>query len=296
MSFFDETLRGKYGPGEPRSRSLVDHWGIKKLYPSIPGGREFYMPEIDIGAVGAVNRIRSTEMVVRGNGSVNPNGIWYVMNGSAPRLYVYKSDSMEPFTWDAHYWHNVEMTCYYHRDTEADNVRGFHLAATGFHEYGGTAAEVYYLSHLFADRQFAFGKENKHGGGPSEGYADPIRAPAPPMDVNRWYGLKFVVRTGSVDKIEIQPQPEGKGRVEVLATRLYTDLEGYADDTDGQHGGSWRKVIEFRDDGNWLHPPNGRYPPWTYGHSCFVRSDAVRNFLINRFSIRTIAVRPWYIP
>ena len=301
----DETLR-RPSTQELPYRSLIDKWGIKNLYPSIPGGREFYMPEIDIPPINSVSRVRDTEMVVRGArpASVNPNGIWYAMNGS-PRLYVYKSEDMPPYTWDAHYWYNVEMTCYYHRFTRDDNVRGVHLAAIGFHEYGNSSAEVYYLSHLFEKERdhrvppwgrFVLQKENEHGGGPGRGYSEPIEAQVPQMENERWYGFKLVVRTDATVTIEERPGPPGEGPIEVVITRPFTVLEGYRDDTDGQDGGNWRKVIEFKDEGNWIHPPNGRFRPYTYGHSCFVRADDVHDFLINRFSIRTISDRPWYIP
>jgi hypothetical protein len=100
---------------------MVDNFGIRKLHPSLPGCREFYLPPLDINPVSAVIRIGNTEMVVRGNGSVNPHTWWYVMNGS-PRLYVYKPFYPAVYDWEDYFWHNVEMTCYYKRP-DFDSIR-----------------------------------------------------------------------------------------------------------------------------------------------------------------------------
>lgn len=177
MSFpgdvFDETLIEE--PVVLPTRTRVDKFGVKKLQLSVPGCREFYLPPLDINPVDAINRIGHTEMVVRGNGSVNPHIPFYVMNGS-PRLYIYKpiypeAPCYDPFgnptnncnyTWEEYHWHNVEMTCYYNKPVSDSNNEGIALGATGFHHLGGTNARVYYLKHHFESRVFTLQKENKH--------------------------------------------------------------------------------------------------------------------------------------
>ena len=77
---------------EIRISKQFDKFGIEMLYPSLPGGREFYLPILHIDSVYATNRILDTEMVVHGGGSVNPGASFYLMNGS-PRLYVYSTNT-----------------------------------------------------------------------------------------------------------------------------------------------------------------------------------------------------------
>ena len=76
MSFrdsFDRTRIDKCLLEKHTFSRQFDKFGIEKLYPSIPDGREFYMPEdLPSSKVNAVKRIRDTEMVVHGNGAITP--------------------------------------------------------------------------------------------------------------------------------------------------------------------------------------------------------------------------------
>ena len=46
-------------------RWQFDKFGVDKLYPSFPGGREFYLPDdLPTSKINAVKRIGNTEMVV----------------------------------------------------------------------------------------------------------------------------------------------------------------------------------------------------------------------------------------
>ena len=152
------------------------------------------------------------------------------------------------------------------------------MGARGYHHLGGKNARVYYLKHHFDSQVFTLQKEHQHGGNDgegNEGYATIIHSnPLPSMEDDTWYGFKLVVRSKGSDVL----------------------LQGYRDETDGKYGGVWEKIIEFTDDGTWLHKRLGSvdsgmgksHPPIHFGTSCFVRTDDVKNFLINRFSIRTI--------
>ena len=148
----------------------TDQFGIKKLHETVPGGREFYLPEIDIPPVEitrwhtAPQRIfiqgSPTEMEVHGErGSIiNPNGIWYVMNGN-PRLYVIKGGGEG--TWEQYLWHDVEMTCYYLTETTESNQMGISMGAISWHHMEHEHPEVYtyYLKHHFEEGVFTLQKE-----------------------------------------------------------------------------------------------------------------------------------------
>ena len=132
------------------------------------------------------------------------------------------------------------------------------------------------------------------------------------MENDKWYGFKFVVRNIGVNLGEwlrrngfdgsrgirsIMSDLSVSNISQLLDSRLsgnhptggFVHLEGYLDETDGKDGGDWKKVIELIDDHDW-----GFGVPWNYGPACFVRSDDVKDFLFNRFSVRSIK-KSWWI-
>jgi hypothetical protein len=254
---FHRTRIDKYRLEKRTFSRQFDKFGIEKLYPSIPGGREFYMPEDLLASkVNAVKRIGDTEMVVHGNGAVTPGEEYYKIEGKVPRLCVYsKNMNMR--------WDNVEMTCYYNKASSSTNKSaGFVMGARGFHHLGGNFAKIYYLKHHFINKAFYFLKEHEHGGSGHRGYADTYdMCPNSPFNDNTWYGAKFILRTKGIS----------------------VSLKGYKDETDGEDGGEWKKLFEFTDNGNW-----NSFAPYLDGPSCMVRTDGVTDFRIKRLSIRTI--------
>jgi hypothetical protein len=124
------------------------------------------------------------------------------------------------------------------------------LGARGFHHLGDTNARAYYLKYHFDRPVFILQKEHQHGGCDGKGnagYAKKLESgDVPIVQDDTWYGFKFVVRTdGAVAKVE--------GDIEYIKPIVVH--KGYKDDTDGRDGGDWKKIIEFTDDGNWLHEP-----------------------------------------
>lgn len=248
----DRTSANKYGI----SRQF-DKFGIEKLYPSVPGAREFYMPDnLPRSKNTAVKRIENTEMVVHGGGAVTPGVEYYKIEGTAPRLYVYnKNPKMR--------WSNVEITCHYNKaSTSTFEFAGMVLGARSYHHLGGSNAKVYYLKHHFRNKSFYFLKEHEHGGSGNRGYVDNHdSAPTSSLNNNTRNGAKFIVRTTDANVL----------------------LQGYKDDTDGNDGGKWRKLVEYTDDGTW-----NSFAPYMFGQSCMIRTDGVIDFRIKKFSIRTI--------
>jgi len=296
----------------------IDQFGIKKLHETIPGGGEFYLPNIDISPIEAIGDIqvdgRPTGMGVYGDGSINPNGIWWAMNGDYPRLYVFRRlGGVRPFLWEQIFWHDVEMTCYYHRSTTESNQLGISMGAISWHHMEHQHPEVYtyYLKHHFDSGVFSLQKEWKHGV-PGQDYKVFESPPINQFENNKWFGFKFVVRNiglnlgewvrrngfdGSRGIRSIMSDLSVSNISELVESRLtgnhptggFVYLEGYLDETDGKDGGDWKKVIELTDDHDW-----GFGVPWNYGPLCFVRSDKVKDFLFNRFSIRSIK-KSWWI-
>jgi hypothetical protein len=99
------------------------------------------------------------------------------------------------------------------------------------------------------------------------------------MPKNVWIGVKFIVKTN----------PDGKS----VKMELYRDL------TDGKDGGTWEKVAEYTDSGDWSHTDSGvdvmkkcGYPfnkvLLEPGTSVFIRNDSINSMEYKLFSIREI--------
>jgi hypothetical protein len=244
----------------PTTTGGRDRYGIKMLYPTVSGGREFYAPSPPptTSAVNATKRIGSTLMVAHGQGSVTPGNEYYKLAGSAPRMYMY--DPQRAQLWKA----NLEITCYYNLVSgSTTSYAGFVMGGPSRHEAGGSSAKAYYLKHHYSSKKFYLMKEQEHGGSGNRGYVDNASSsPTSPVNKGTWYGAKLIVRTD--------------GR--------QVKLEGYKDDTGGANGGDWKKLTEKIDSGNW-----NSFAPFFDGTSCMFRTDGVTDFRYKNFSVRTIA-------
>ena len=85
------------------------------------------------------------------------------------------------------------------------------------------------------------------------------------MPLDTWIGLKYVVRT-----------IESSGNVK---------FELYLDTTNGENGGSWKKVNEFIEDGTWGGPKVYRDP----ATSVFIKNDGLGLAKYKNFSVREIS-------
>lgn len=249
-------------PPPPPGGGTKDKYGIKMLFPSVSGGgRQFYPPDAPpSGTYAATKRIGTTEMVAHGQGSVTPGADYYKLSGSAPRMYIY--DDGRNDLWKA----NLEITCYYNLVSKSStSYAGFVMGGPSRHEAGGSSAKAYYLKHHYTSKKFYLMKEQNHGGSGNAGYVDNASSsPTSPVDLNKWYGAKLVVRTSA----------DGKS----------VKLEAYKDDTQGANGGDWKKMTEKVDNGSW-----NTYAPFFDGTSCMFRTDGVTDFRYKWFSVRTIA-------
>lgn len=251
-------------PPEPEPSPTKDVFGINIINPTIPNGRTFFAPTsgVSTSRVAAVKRIGTTEMVAHGQGGVTPGSSYYKLDGSAPRLYIY--DSLREKKWN-----NVEITCYYNKASSSNvSYAGFVIGARSIHELGGSNAQTYYVKHHFTTKRITILKEHFHNGNGKDGYVDTYSSSLPihELNDNKWYGMKFVLRT--------------KSNGHVL-------MEVYRDMTDGANGGTWDKVYEYTDTGSF----NDRVP-YVEGTSCLFRTDGVTDFRIKNFSIRTIEGLP----
>lgn len=253
---------GGTGPTEPTEPTAggKDKFGIKMLFPSVSGGRQFYPPSPPptTSAVSATKRIGTTLMVAHGQGSVTPGEQYYKLAGSAPRMYMYEPQR-------APIWKNVECTCYYNLVSgSTTSYAGFVMGGRSRHEAGGSTALAYYLKHHYTSKKFYLMKEQEHGGSGNRGYTDNASSsPTSPINRNTWYGAKLVVQTSK----------DGRS----------VRLQGYKDDTGGANGGDWKKLTEKIDSGNW-----NSFPPFFDGTSCMYRTDGVTDFRYKWFSVRTI--------
>jgi F5/8 type C domain-containing protein len=248
-------------PEPPQPTGDKDKYGIKMLFPTVSGGRTFYPPDnMPTQTVNATKRLGTTEMVAHGQGSVTPGKDYYKLVGSAPRMYMYKDDNGKDL------WENIEITCYYNRVSQSStSYAGFVMGGRSYHHLGGTKALAYYLKHHYSSKKFYLMKEQEHGGAGNRGYTDnSSSAPTSALDGNTWYGAKLVIRTSR----------DGKS----------VKLEAYKDDTNGKDGGTWKKLTEKVDDGNW-----NSYAPFFKGPACMFRTDGVTDFRYKWFSVRTIA-------
>jgi hypothetical protein len=262
---------------EGGNNSVFDRFGIKELYQTKLGGREWYSSwdnginrELGYGQNDAYDNIE-----LRGDGSlkVNGEGGVAVSSGKAPRIRVVDFD-----------FENVEITLYGKRISENEEIsyQGFVVGARSKHYTDQECYANTYYGRFTYDGRVSFEKELFHGHGDDAYY--------PQLEENfflwpdgiprdEWIGLKFVVRTIT----------DEKGVDSAVKMELYRDL------TDGKDGGTWEKVLEFTDAGDWpVEAKEGicnDYPHnkilFTPGF-VFIRNDYIDEAQYKKFSIRGI--------
>lgn len=259
---------------------------INTLYPMKVNGRIWFAKWLDGNKRTLVSGQRDSfdpEFIARGNGTVSIDGDGVAtLQGSAPRMYVYDSAKIKK-------WNNIEITVYAKRVSEFEIVssQGIVIGARSEHQDAtlqNPCLGATYYGRLLYDGRAVFQKEVIHEGAysvnkPSEsnkvkwGTADGV------MPKNIWIGVKFIVKTN----------PDGKS----VKLELYRDL------TNGTDGGTWEKVAEYTDDGNWSQTNSGAdvvkrcgYPANKVllkpGTSVFIRNDKISNMQYKLFSIREI--------
>ena len=239
-----------------------DAFGVRKLYPSVPGGREWLLPA---------------------NGHVG-NSEWSPSNGnrgtlkatSEPGVFRTRGGPRFPVTSPKGkaWFRNVEVTAYYRlrqKLTGSDEISplgnyGFQLIVRGERHLTGTVSAssindgiapptgtvagpgypfkggsvnahclaASYHTNINVDGRVLFKKEISHTAGytGSRSTARPFSGGGT-MPMNRWFGIKYVVRNQS-----------GGG-----AVRMETWLDANAT-------GQWAKVSETNDSGGWTGANN----------------------------------------
>lgn len=264
----------------------MDKFGIAKLYPDLPRGRQWFSKWDN----GQVRVLRSGErdafdheFIARGNGTINLSGNGLaVISGSFPRMYVYDRDKKQK-------WRDVEITVYAKRVSETGNPssQGFVIGARSEHQDADEANPCLgrtYYGRILYDGRAVFQKEVIHEGAysvnmPSENSKAMWNTSGGTLPKNVWVGIKFVVRNTA----------DQKGAI----------LELYRDITDGENGGSWEKLVEYTDSGSWSQTDSGVDVAARCGYSAgkvltdpgvsvFIRNDMVREAQYKLFSIREI--------
>lgn len=214
---------------QPPSAGGTDRFGIKKLYPTMSGGKDW----VSVWDNGRERTISSGQRDPydawfhgRGNATYRADGNGQLLiSGAVPRMYI--TDPAQ-----AHDWRNVESTVYAQRIADGGTAYGgiVHVVRTNHSAIGasetingcdsrGNGARFRYDGHI------DFEKETKHPN------SEPTKNKAmwSTLPYRTWIGYKLVV----------YDLPNGNVK-----------LENYMDLTDGANGGTWTKVNELEDTGS----------------------------------------------
>lgn len=205
-----------------------DRFGVERLVPTLPGGREWFarwekarvVSAYEMDPADAVFRNEEGELRIADGMAKAPAGM--------TRLVVLtpKDNAGTPS------WQNVEMTIYLRRGDAVQTLdyQAFYLSARSGERHNDDApceGTSYHATARF-DGKCGFKKELWHTGGYTQLRPDPAPKPWSTVPAGKWIGMKFICRNcdgGQHVKLE-----------------LYLD----ADAT-----GTWQSVAEFTDTGDW---------------------------------------------
>jgi len=267
------TLRAN--PTHEPGFSSSDKFGISAIYPTTEDGREFFS-HWDEGEERILNfndrDQLDSEMILKGKNpklTIHGNGVATLEGkdpglAANPRIYIYDEQKQKK-------WNNVEITFYQKRISEHTplSYSGLNVGARSEHqdftEDDLSHSETYY-GRFTNDGRIQFVKEVQHGSAYVNSSEDkyPWNTPGGSLPIDTWIGLKYIVRT-----------IESSGDIK---------FELYMDTTNGIQGGSWNKVNEFTEDGNWGGPKVFREP----GTSVFIKNDGLGIAQYKNLSVREI--------
>jgi hypothetical protein len=272
------------GPTTPPGTGGVDAFGITNLYPDVAGTQEWNSLHWDNGVERILSGSAGTRdpydptgwSQYRGTGTLTFTGnVLLLMGGGEPRIYINPYEGSSETNPEV-FWKNVEISVYYMRTgSDGANWGGCIIGArSGPNGHTGTnpcTATTYY-ARLRHDGKIDFEKELAHSAstvGISQEYWD-----GNPLPSNRWIGMKYCVYNINND--------------------TNVKLEMYLDtSSNGSGGGTWEKVLELVDDGNWSAPADSCTFPDTHiitggGGVVFIRNTNIAEARYKWFTVREI--------
>jgi hypothetical protein len=272
------------GVGNTSSAHGLDKFGIKEIYPTKPGGEQWFMNMQDPNHDKQTNPPSMTK---------NPDGSFKVTstqvrygvstssgyNPSQIKTTNQKTMIQQGYMQSPSDWKNVEMTGYFKINsfTSSTNNGAAHielLARGGVHTSSKSCEGTAYHSNLYETGRSKFEKELEHTAGYTTN--DPEKSGVTKKLDGRWIGLKaiFYTRTDGTVKLE-QWIDDGTNNTSIP-------------------GNNWSKSIEFVDTGNnWGggHPNCGGTDKtlisWG-GPLTHLRWDNIDNMDVKLFSVREI--------
>lgn len=213
-------------------RGSFDKFGVKMIYPTASEGRQWYS-SWDNGRPRVIETVDPFDRefdVDHGDATYTTEGDGILkITGKTPRMYVHDPENLDD-------WENAEITLYAMRVADNDTAwEGIQVYARTNHgtvgdENTNLCDDRGYGGHLTYHGNIRFEKETAHG--KVNGYAQALERNYWPDGIprNKWIGLKFVIR--DVDEIG------------------HVSLEMFVDQTDGDKGGNWSRILEFLDTGD----------------------------------------------